>query len=112
MSRYCPTCLSEFGDEVGICPTHHEHLLKKRPESVKVLVELFAASNIMEAERIVDILANHHILARESTNAISQLPANDAHFVVCVEKEKIAQAKKLIEQAQKDGVISKDGAFL
>jgi hypothetical protein len=53
------------------------------------------------------------MLARESHSGISQLPvASDTRFVIAVLEEDMMAAKKLVEQAKQDGIISSKGSFL
>lgn len=112
MPRFCPSCFSEFTDEYTICPQDEQILVVKKPE-VEALVDLYAAVDILDAERIVELFLDEGILAHEITEGISQMPvSNEIRFIISVKKDAFPKAKILIEQAQVDGVISKDGSFL
>jgi hypothetical protein len=77
------------------------------------LVELYGAKNAIEADRVVRILEDEGIeaLYRETTASSFPSPA-DAHYLVLVTANRRDEAKKLIEGAVTDGVLSGDGVFL
>ncbi len=77
------------------------------------LVELYAAKNAIEADRVVRILEDDLVeaLYRETTMSSFPDPA-EAHFLVMVRGDQAAQARALIGSARTDGVISKDGVFI
>lgn len=112
MSHYCPKCLAEYRDDIPTCPRDKSRLTKTKPASYERLVDFYAASDEMEAEHLISLLAEENIIARESPTGISQLPvASDTHFVIAVLREDLARAKAFVEQARRDEVISAKGSF-
>lgn len=113
MSKYCPICLSEFNDAIKKCPDDNVNLVDKKPDEYDEFVDVYAASDEIEAERIITFLHESGIDANESMTGISQVPsAGDTHFVICVAKEQAKGAKAILERAREDGVISLNGIFL
>ncbi len=113
MSKYCPTCLGEFTDQITTCPVDKVPLTSKKPAAVEELVDVYAASDIIEAELILEILDEHGVFAVELSEGISQIPVvSDDQFIISVKKENLKMAKKIIEDARADGAISDNGSFL
>jgi hypothetical protein len=77
------------------------------------LVELYAAKNAIEADRVVRILEDDGVeaLYRETTMSSFPDPA-EAHYLVMVRGDQATQARDLIASARTDGVISADGVFI
>jgi hypothetical protein len=77
------------------------------------LVEIYAASSAVEADRIVLLLDEDGIesIARETTMSSFPSPADSSHLILVREASR-AQARALLEAARRDGAISESGAFL
>ena len=113
MPKYCPVCLGEFKDSVIMCPKDQTSLVTDKPAAIEKLVDIYAASDEIEAERIIVFLREEGLLARQYRSGISQLPSvSDDRHIVSVLKDNRSQARGLIEQARSDGVISNNGTFL
>ena len=113
MAKYCPVCFAEFKEKFTKCPTDNVALTPKKPTDVESLVDIYAASGEIEAERIVSFLRDKGIDARESTAGMSQFPAaGEAGFNISVPREQSKAAKDVVKQARADGVISPNGNFL
>lgn len=115
MSKYCPICQGEFKKGIKVCPTDHIELLSKKDASEKteILVDIYAAENEIEGERIRAFLADDGIVGQESATGIAQMPvASDNRYVIGVPQSDERKARKLIERARKDKVISTNGSFL
>lgn len=113
MPKYCPVCCGEYKDSVKVCPKDGEALSDKKPPLSDRFIDIYAASDTIEAERIVAFLAQAGILVKEAELGISQLPTlADKHSVIAVQRGHIKESKALIEAARKDGVISSQGIFL
>ena len=95
MTKYCPVCLGEFKEKIDICPTDNVHLVEKKPENFEQLVDIYAASGEIEAERIISFLRDKGIDARESISNISQIPVvSDGHLLISVLREQAKYAKR------------------
>jgi hypothetical protein len=114
MTRYCPTCKSEFRTQLSHCPDDKTQLVPKAAhEKNLVLSDIYAAANEVEAERIIAFLVPKGIAAEIFRRGIAQMPmAGDNHYLIAVDKAHIAHSKRLIENARKDHIISSDGFFL
>jgi hypothetical protein len=113
MPKYCPTCLGEFKDTVKTCPKDQAVLSDKKLAVSDRLIDVYVASDEMEAERIMALLEEEGILATESSSGISQLPTiGDSRFIIAVQRGSIKQSKSVIEQARHDGVVSLKGVFI
>lgn len=113
MPKYCSICLGEYKDRVEYCPKDNAKLTNKKPKAYERLVDIYAASDEIEAERIITFLRDEGIVTTESVAGISQLPvASDTRFIIAVLKDDLAQAKKLLNEARQDGIISENGTFL
>lgn len=112
MSKYCPVCQAEFQKNIKQCPGDNVELLAKL-EPVDIRVDIYAAKNEIEAERIVTYLRSEGVKAEKSVGGISQLPVDsDQRVNVMVPKSQVAKAKEMIENAIRDQVISSLGNFL
>ena len=77
------------------------------------LIEIYGASNLLEADRVVSLLGDEGIEAIHRETTMSSFPsAAEAHYLVCVRADDKARAVTLIEEARTDGAISGVGAFL
>lgn len=114
MTKYCPICESEFTDYIDTCPADKTPLSSEPPTSkTDFYVDIYAAADEIEAERIISLLTDVGISARESVTGLSQIPVvSDTRFILSVRRSNLAEARKLIEQARQDLVISETGTFL
>lgn len=113
MPKYCPKCESEFTDDQKTCPTCKETLVNKQPDADEYFVDVYAAADEIEAERITTFLASMGIRARESMSGLSQFPVvSDTRFIISVKQSMLKKAQDAILQARHDHVISEDGSFL
>jgi len=113
MSKYCPVCCGEYKDAIKTCPKDGAVLNDKKPPLSDRFIDIYAASDTIEAERIVAFLAEAGILVREAELNLSQLPTlADKRSIIAVQRGHIKDSKALIEEARKDGVISLQGIFL
>lgn len=113
MPKYCQKCESEFTDDKKICPTCKEALVNKAPAANEYFVDVYAAADEIEAERITTYLASIGIRAREATSGLSQFPVvSDTRFIISVQQSMLQKAQDAILQARHDHVISEDGSFL
>jgi hypothetical protein len=111
--KYCPICLSEFKAGISDCPKDKVPLVSQKPKEFERLMDIYAASDEIEAERIIVFLRDNDMIAKETRTGISQMPvASDTRFLISVLKETVDKAKRLIEKARNDGVISRNGNFL
>ena len=78
------------------------------------IVEIYGASSQLEADRIVLLLEDEGVeaIARATSMSTSFPSPAEAHYLVCVRDPQKQQARTLIEEARRDGVISEHGAFL
>ena len=114
MTKYCPTCESEFQDTVTNCPEDGEILFDA--PSVKIdrhlAVDIYCVDNEIEAKLIVGILSDAGLPAQLFRPQVSQLPSlSDKRFVLAVRTEDITLALKCISDARSDGIISNSGIF-
>jgi hypothetical protein len=87
--------------------------LPNKPKEIERFVDIYAASNEIEAERIIAFLHDQKIASNYAKAGISQLPvASDTAFIISVAKAQAKSAKTLIKRAREDNVISDDGNFL
>ena len=114
MAKFCPKCCDEFKDNVDICPVDKVKLKEKPCKDEEVIfVDIYAAKDEIEAERITAFLKKDGVVARELSEGISQLPvSSDIRYVLAVAKSDALKARRIIENARNDGVISDDGNFL
>lgn len=84
-----------------------------RDARLEDLVEIYAASSAVEADRIVLLLDEDGIesIARETTMSSFPSPAECSHLILVREASR-TQARTLLEAARRDGAISESGAFL
>jgi hypothetical protein len=77
------------------------------------LVEVYAAANAVEADRLVLLLEEDGVeaIARETTMSSFPSPA-EAHYLILVRDGSKAKAKEIIEAARREGAISTDGEHL
>lgn len=115
MTKYCPTCENEYQDDFSTCPDDSEALLEA--PSIRLnrseAVDIYAASDELEAKRIVVILKDIGIPSQIFRQQVSQLPwLGDTHFVIAVPKAESEEAVKHINNARADSIISDKGLFL
>jgi hypothetical protein len=113
MSKYCPICLGEYQDKIMRCPKHDINLVTKKPEDSERFIDIYAATDELEALRIMSLLEEEGIEAHKYLSGVSQFPAlSSSAYVVAVINKKINEAKSIIEHAREDNIISKAGVFL
>lgn len=85
-----------------------------RPHPDEDLVAIYAATNAMEADRIVLMLKDEgieHVLKQESS--ISEIPTvGTQSFLIAVLESDREKAQSVIRQAIEDGVLPKGGTLL
>ncbi len=111
MPKFCPSCRNEYQDHLASCPADHldlvAHLLP-----LETFVDVYAAVDELEVERLLGYLSAEGIDARELCTGISQLPGLGDSFVIAVPARSKAKVKALIEEARRDNFISRAGNFL
>ena len=115
MTKYCPNCLSEYQNSATICPDDQGVLSSKRIKTTKVssLINIYAAANVLEAQRIVGDLEQEGITAAFLENQISQYPGvGDIHFIITVDPKQKDRAIQLLTKARQNGLVSTSGTFL
>lgn len=114
MSKYCPICEGEFKKGIKVCPVDHIQLLDKPVvESTNYFIDIYAAENEFEGERIRAFLTDKGISSQETQEGIAQMPvASDSQFIIAVPKSDAEKARRLIEEARLDQVITSNGSFL
>lgn len=114
MGKYCPICQGEFKKGIKKCPVDHIELLN-RPvvEKENIYIDIYVAENLVEGERIRAFLADAGINSQESQTGIAQIPvASDTRFIIAVPQSHERKARKLIEQARHDLIITLNGSFI
>ncbi len=115
---YCPQCRYEFRPEVKTCPECNVALEEKLTEeatSEEDYVEVYKVGSRMEAEMIQALFDENDIyyLVRDM-RVFPVLPdfgaADDLLIAVPRHNEEIA--RKLLEEAQTDGVLTSQGTFV
>jgi hypothetical protein len=77
------------------------------------MIELYAASSAMEAERIVLILEDEGVEALARALSASSFPADvSSQHLIVVQAPDRDKAKEAIAKARADGVITVTGDFL
>lgn len=114
MAKYCPTCASEYLDTISVCPDDNTPLSNVPVDvSEKILIDLYTVADIIEAERIVAFLRDAGIEAVWNETQVAPVPATaNTYFSVAVLLEHKKAAIALLQNAQKDGVISENGYFV
>ena len=115
MTKYCPTCDTEYKNSQTHCADDGALLAPVQVEHEDPInyVNIYAASSEIEAERIVAFLEENHIPAHVEKHNISQLPLlADTHFIIAVQTTHEEEARGFIHNAQRDEVISTTGVFL
>lgn len=115
MTKYCPSCESEYQDSVQHCTDDGETLLDAPAQSVNRAraVDIYASANEIEAKLIVGFLSDAGLPAQLFRPQVSQIPMlGETHFVVAVHQEDAKAALEHIRIALKDGVLASTGVFL
>ncbi len=82
------------------------------PNPNEAFVDVYAAANKLEADRLLSLLSDDSIEGHLRENKVNQFPTDSHHtFVIAVDAEQEQPATALIERAREDGVITKDGNF-
>lgn len=114
MTKHCPVCQDEFKDTIEKCPDDQVKLVKGEAEAElpEEWVDLYAAANEIEAERLEGILEESGVPVQRMEVGVSQMPTTaDSHSLIVVPQELADQAAQLVLEAREDGVISEDGFF-
>lgn len=113
MPQYCPVCFGEYKDTVTVCPKDSASLSSKKLPTSDRFIDVYAARDELEGGHILTLLEEEGISAHQADIGISQIPSlGDNRFIIAAARGSIKQAKLVIEQARKDGVISQKGIFL
>lgn len=115
MPKYCHTCFCEFNAEIEVCPKDKTKLSLQEPNMAlsSIFVDFYAVANRFEAEKIVFLLEDNGIEARQNKFSISQIPViSDTDYAISVKKEELHRAVGIIEEAQKNNIISNYGRFI
>jgi hypothetical protein len=116
MTHYCPVCGAEYTDDVEKCRDDNAKLLDYEPEGPDAEAEfneIYAAANLLEADRICALLGDEEIEAFHRETSVSQFPsATGARFLVSVPPDSHKKAAELIQGAINDEVVSDLGTFL
>jgi len=115
---YCPQCRYEFRPEVKTCPECNravEEKLSLDPTSEEDYVEVYKVSCRMEAEMIQTLFDENDIfyLIRD-LRVFPVLPDFGAadDLLIAVPRHAEEMARKLLEEAQTDGVLTEQGSFV
>lgn len=116
MTKYCHVCESEYQDTATQCIEDNAKLSDEPPSHPLAdasFVAFYAASNDLEARRIVAILRDESIeaMARETTSSVFP-GASGLRFLVLVPSEKRTACAQMIQQAINDEVLSDAGSYI
>jgi hypothetical protein len=114
MPKFCPICEAEFQENQTTCPKDKVPLSKKiaKPHD-DYYVDLYAARDEIEVERIITFLRSEGLDCKETLQGMSQLPfLGDEMHLLSVRKSQAKKAESLINKAREDNVISRQGRFL
>jgi len=115
MTKYCPDCGSEYQNNINICPDDGAILSFTRvaPSLGPTALDIYAAANEFEAERIIAYFIDEGIHAIHEQTSIAQLPSfSDAHFIITVNTNDKERAIQLLNDARSVGIITTSGVFL
>tara|TARA_B100000683_G_scaffold229997_1_gene230717 strand:+ start:2514 stop:2870 length:357 start_codon:yes stop_codon:yes gene_type:complete len=116
MVKYCPVCETEYQDATTNCAEDNAKLSNDKPAhplDEESFVAFYAATNELEARRIVAILADENVegMVRETTNTVFPGAAG-MRFLVFVPANARSSAAQLVQQAINDEVLSQDGSYV
>ena len=112
---HCPICSCEYQNSIKICPDDGGLLTLHRPPTnvTSFTVDIYAAANEIEAERIISFLKDESIEATHQQSGISQLPSiSNNRFLITVSTPSKEKALRLLTSARHDGIITTSGIFL
>jgi len=116
MTKYCPTCKTEYQDNVEICPDDQTYLVDHPlPDEIlnRTACDIYAAASEVEAERIVSFLRDEGIETMEQQTNMPSFPTTvTARYIITVSKDQKEKAIELVKSARNDGIISNSGTFL
>ncbi len=102
--KFCPDCRSAYKDEIEKCPDCGTALVEKLEEFENIeFAELCDVEGPFKANLIVDVLEDNDIecyLYSEPVH-IYPIPGEGIQFTVYVNREKLEQAKSLLEDIEK-----------
>lgn len=116
MVKYCPVCEAEYQDAASQCPEDQAKLSTEKPVHPlddQAFVAAYAATNELEAGRIVAMLQDENIegMVRQTTNSVFPGAAG-MRFLLLVPGKDRAAAVQLIQQAINDEVLSQTGSYV
>ena len=116
MVKYCPVCETEYQDVSTNCAEDKAKLSNDKPThplDEQSFVAFYAATNELEARRIVAILQDENIegMVRETTNTVFPGAAGMRFLVFVPANERTASAQ-LVQQAINDEVLSEAGSYV
>lgn len=113
MPKYCPKCGSEFRSEKKTCPTHGVKLTEKCPTESEIYVDIYAASNQIEADYLMGTLENNGLSPHFTSDGLPQrISTNEDRFLISVSEKHKKKAVEMVEVARKNQLISEDGEFI
>ncbi|GEM_PF-753518 len=102
--KFCTQCRQAYNDDVEICPQCNIPLADKSEEFKDIeFVELCDVDGPFKANLIMDVLEDNGIegYLYSETVHIYPIPGEGIQFTIYVNKEKIEEANKLIEDVEK-----------
>ncbi len=102
--KFCPDCRQAYRDEIKTCPDCNVELVEKITEYQDLeFVELTDVDGPFKAELITDVLADNDIECYLYTDTVHiyPVPGEGIQYTVYVNKEKVDQAKALLEDIEK-----------
>lgn len=102
--KFCPECRNAFKDEIEKCPDCNVSLVEKLEEFENVeFVELCDVDGPFKANLIADVLEDNQIEYYLYTDVVHiyPIPGEGIQYTVYVNKEKLEQAKSLLEDIEK-----------
>jgi hypothetical protein len=116
MTKYCHVCEAEYQDSSTHCVEDKAKLSDEPPSHPLAdasFVAFYAASNDLEARRVVAILQDESIeaMARETTSTVFP-GASGLRFLVLVPAEQRTACAKMVQQAINDEVLSDEGSYI
>lgn len=102
--KYCPECKQVFGEEVERCPKCGGDLVLQTDKFRDIeFVELTDVEGPFKANLIMDVLEDNEIEAYLYSEPVHiyPIPGEGIQYTIYVNKEKVDQARSLIEDIEK-----------